>query len=469
VAEEPTKGDIDSELGALALSDSALRSVSAPRSIASHAAETLVLRVAVQIVAFVASILISRGLGPEGRGLYYLPVLAAATLSSLAKLGVEQANVFLFANRKVPVDSISGQNGLIAVVAGGSALIGLLVARSALPELFAETPVLLLGLAGLTIPFLLHTQFTAGLQNLQGQVTWQFRAALAASIVQVGALVVLVIMHRVDVTSVLVVNLLMTVVMWALVVNAPGARRTALLRWDPSLFGATLRHSLVLHVAMVLLFLHLRSDMFLVQGFLGPAALGQYSVAVILAETVLLMTDSLSIAILPRQMANSPKEAAAVAVRGAKVGLILALLAATFWAAFGRSMIELFFGTAFSPAYGPLVALLPGMVFLGIQRICGAPLLRLGRPFRFACVYAVAFAANVLLNVVLIPRLGLVGAGLASSSSYGLGAALLFAWTARTAGLSIASAVLPTRADWLFVRQALRRSGFVRDQSTADK
>ena len=420
-------------------------------------------------MAFAASIIISRGLGPEGRGLYYLPVLAAATLSSLAKLGVEQANVFLFANRKVPVDSISGQNGLIALVAGGSALVALLAARPALPELFAGTPLLLLVLAGLTIPFLLHTQFTAGLQNLQGQVTWQFRAALAASVVQVGALVVLLIIHRVDVTSVLVVNLLMTVVMWALVVNAPGARRTALLRWDLSLLGATLRHSLVLHVAMVLLFLHLRSDMFLVEGFLGPAALGQYSVAVILAETVLLITDSLSKAILPRQMANSPREAAAVAVRAAKASLVLALLAATSLAVLGRPMIELFFGTAFSPAYGPLVALLPGLAFLGVQRLCGAPLLRLGRPLRFASIYAVAFAANVLLNVVLIPRLGLVGAALASSSSYGIGATLLFAWTARTAGLPIARAVLPTKADWLFVRQSLRRSALVRDTNERQK
>ena len=436
----------------------------APRSIASHAAETLLLRVAVQGMAFASSILISRGLGPEGRGLYYLPVLVATGFMSLAKLGTEQVNVFLFASRRVTADAIAGQNGLIAFVGGGTAVAALLVSRLALPELFSQTPVLLLALTGLTIPFVLHTQFTAGLQNLQGQVTWQFRAALIASGVQIGALILLLSVHRFDVTSVLVLNLLIAVLSWALVLNAPSVGRRVLFLWNFSLLRTTLTRSLPLHVAMVLHFLHLRSDLFLVQGFLGAVALGDYSVAVVLAETVLLITDSLSVAILPRQMADSPRQAAIIAVRGAKASLILAVVAAIAWAGLGSSIIDIFFGSAFSPAYGPLVGLLPGMAFLGIQRLCGAPVLRLGMPLKFAAVYAAAFAANVVLNVILIPRLGLVGAALASSSSYGLGAALLFAWTARIAGLSLASAVLPTRADWLFIRQSLERSALVRDR-----
>ena len=83
---------------------------------------------------------------------------------------------FLFATRKVPIRAIAAQNGLIALGAGGTAFVGLLLARPSLPGLFGDTPLLLLLLAGLSIPFVLHTQFTAGLQNLQGQVTWQFPA-----------------------------------------------------------------------------------------------------------------------------------------------------------------------------------------------------------------------------------------------------------------------------------------------------
>ena len=76
------------------------------------------------------------------------------------------------------------------------------------------------------------------------------------------------------------------------------------------------RHSLVLHVGMALLFLTLRVDMFLVKGILGVSALGLYSLAVALAETVMLATDSLSIALVPRQMGGTIREAATTALTG---------------------------------------------------------------------------------------------------------------------------------------------------------
>ena len=53
---------------------------------------------------------------------------------------------------------------------------------------------------------------------------------------------------------------------------------------------------------MVFFFLHLRLGMFMVKGIVGTAALGLYSLSVVLAETVLLPTDSLALAILPRQV-----------------------------------------------------------------------------------------------------------------------------------------------------------------------
>ena len=59
---------------------------------------------------------------------------------------------------------------------------------------------------------------------------------------------------------------------------------------------------------MVLLFLHLRLDMFMLNSMAGASALGIYSLSVTLAETVQLGTDSVAIAILPRQMGNSLQE-----------------------------------------------------------------------------------------------------------------------------------------------------------------
>ncbi len=431
--------------------------VAAGRSIVSDSARTLLLKVLLAVVAFGASVLLSRGLGPAGRGEYYLPIVAAGTMVALCKLGLEQANVFLYGSRAIAVERLSRQNGVVALGAGGLGALALLLAPALLPGVFAGTPRALLVLAGLTIPFTLHTQFSAGVLTLQGRVTWQFVAALVAAGMQVLLLLGLLLLRQFEVGPVLLVYLVTTVLTWLLVGWALDRRGNPWLGWDLDLLRQTLARSLVLHVGMVFFFLHLRLDMFMVKGIVGTAALGLYSLSVVLAETVLLPTDSLALAILPRQVGNTLPEAASMALRGARTNGLLGVGLAALWVLAGATVVRIFFGAEFATAYLPLVALLPGMVFLGMQRVCGGAALRAGRPGRITAIYALSLLCNIALNLWWIPRLGIVGAALASSASYGLGALLFLTWTARLAGAPLLEGLIPRRSDWVVLWQAAMR------------
>ncbi len=89
-----------------------------PASIVADSAHTFVLWVLTYGVGFVASVLISRGLGPAGRGEYYLPIVTAGTMVALCKLGLEQANVYLFGSRAVSIARLAAQSTLVAGVVG---------------------------------------------------------------------------------------------------------------------------------------------------------------------------------------------------------------------------------------------------------------------------------------------------------------------------------------------------------------
>lgn len=428
----------------------------AGRSIVSDSAATFLLKVLLFGLGSATSVLLSRGLGPEGRGVYYLPVIAAGTMVALCKLGLEQANVFLYGTRGLSIGRLSGQNGLVALGMGVLGAVGLLLAPSLLPSVFVSTPRTFIVLAGLAVPFSLHTILATGLLNLQGRVTWPYRAAVLGSAAQVVLLLALVQFRLLAVAPALAVYLVTILLTWILTASAlEGAR--SWIRWDAGLLQDTLGHSLLLHLGMVFFFLHLRLDMFMVQGMVGTVALGLYSLSVGLAETVLLPTDSLAVAILPRQVGNTLEEAAATALRGARMNAILGGTLAAGWAALGLVVIKVFFGAAFVPAYTPLVGLLPGMVFLGMQRVCGAPVLRAGTPGRITAIYAVSLACNVVLNVWWIRLWGPLGAAFASSVSYGLGAVLFLGWTARLANAPLAAALVPQKSDWLMLwRTALQ-------------
>jgi O-antigen/teichoic acid export membrane protein len=429
-------------------------------SIAADSLSALALRVSLYATGFLGSILISRTLGPEGRGLYYLPVVTAATVASFANLGLEPANVYLLGNSHVSMARLWAQGGLIAVGMGMVGLLVTLAAPALLPSLYAQTPLLLLALSGLTIPLTLHVQITGGLLALVGRVTVQFRAGLLGSIVQVALLGGLAAAGELSVASVLGTTLVSSLATWWVVAcraAEPGLRWVA---WDPALLRQTLGHAIPLHLASVLLFLHLRLDMFMVSAWSGAAALGLYSLAVVLAETVQLATDSLSLALLPRQVGNSLEEAARMSLRGVRSNALIGGTLAIGWAVLGPPLIVVAFGRAFLPAYLPLTLLLPGVLALSLQRACGPAVVRGGHAWGLAAIQVASLSVNASLNALLIPSIGPAGAALASTISYSISAAIVLRWTARIAGDSLWCGAVPRVDDavtiWTAGVRALR-------------
>jgi O-antigen/teichoic acid export membrane protein len=423
----------------------------AAQVIAVTAAQTFGLKLALAIVATIATIVVSRVLGPEGRGIYYAPLVAAATVITLAKLGLEQTNVYLYGSRSISAERLAAQSAVVTLIAGGVGMAAMIALVPRLPAVFGDVPPVLVLLAALTIPVSLHTQFIAGLQNLVGQVTLQFRAGLVASLVQLGLLLALALTRLVSLSAVMAVTLVGTIVAWLWTVKTSAVRPWSV-RWDPLLVRESVGHSLVLHVGLVLFFLHLRADIFMVKAFSGATALGIYSLAVVLAETALLATDSVSIALLPRQVATALRESAQVALRVARLSAYFSVLFGLALAGTGWALIPLFFGPEFAEAYPVLLALVPGIVFISMQRVCGPSVIRAGTPWRISAIYAVSLVLNVTLNLLWIPRFGPVGASLASSVSYGLGAVMFLTWTSKLAGST--SALMPSRSDGLVMAHA---------------
>lgn len=423
--------------------------------VSGDATAVLALKVLHAALLFLTSAVVSRGLGPEGRGLYYTPLLIATTTIALCHVGMDQANVYLFGSRKVPLARLIGQSGMVALaggITGGFAIIAL--SRAQVP-FFAGVPAWMAVGSAILVPFGVHAILATGLLTLQGRVATPLLVNITVAIVQLTALGLLALAGRFTPGVVFVLAstaIVTTTAVLGLSLSASGP----LLAWDAPLLKESLAHSIVLHVGMALLFLHLRVDMFLVKWMLGTAALGLYSLAVVLAESVMLIADSLSTALMPRQMTGALSEAASTALRGVRAVAVIGLPLVILWLLLGPVIIGLAFGSSFAPIYVPLLVLLPGIVLLGMQRVCGPAVLRAGRPWVLTSVQAAGFTSNLLLNLWWIPIWGLVGAAAASTLSYGLMALAVMVWTGRLAGESLAAA-LPRVDDVLRVVDEVKR------------
>jgi O-antigen/teichoic acid export membrane protein len=178
---------------------------------------------------------------------------------------------------------------------------------------------------------------------------------------------------------------------------------------------ALLKESAPLLLAGIAVFIYMRIDQFMIAGYLGPTQVGLYSAVVVVSEAPLVLPAILLRAALPMLS----REASAPAQDAAFEGLMRACfwfhaLLALVLAAAAVPLVRLLYGEAYLPAVeafrivvlgAPFVAL--GVVSSGwlvIRRCTGHALRRT----------LLGMAVNIVLNVVLIPRMGIAGAALAT-------------------------------------------------------
>ena len=386
------------------------------------------------VCGLVSGILISRGLGPEGRGAYVLPVTVAMVVGNLCHLSLEHANVYLAGGRRRPLRDLLGNASSLALVLGPVGLLLTILALRQWPELLAGSPAGAAFLVAATVPLAIHQTLISGLLVLGNHLVASRLAGAGVLALHMGATAVLWWMDRITVEAVLWLFLAASAGQWvcaALLARPLGSLRP---RVEWGLWRESLRFGLALHPGMVLLLLHLRFDLFLLQTLGGLEAVGLYSLAVMLAEALWLAPEATALAATPHQVLAGPTEDAAVTLRAVRVNVAMTAALAMLLAAVALPLVGQVYGPAFLPAVPALWALLPGIVAMAAQRSCGVFLVKRDHPWRISGLLGLAVGVNIVLNVVLIPRWGPVGAASASSVSYVLSATAFVIWVTKTAG-----------------------------------
>lgn len=190
-------------------------------------------------------------------------------------------------------------------------------------------------------------------------------------------------------------------------------------------------------ISVVLVFLLFRSDQYLVEHFLGVAQVGVYRVAGIFAEMMQRLPNVAGAVLLPKVI-RGQASAPGLSLRVARNILLFSLLCAAGIIILGKFLLALSFPKQ-ADAYAPLLWMLPGLVISGFGSVFNTHLAGQGYPAITLWAPALALAANIALNLELIPAIGLKGAALSTSLAYGLWGALAthrclrqagFTWTA---------------------------------------
>ena len=443
---------------------------------AGRVAGVLGTRLAQLLSTLVVSFLLARILGPDGRGVYAVVVLVPTTLFAFSQLGLGSALTF-HAGRDGSVRDLERHGvilgGVISCLFVGATLVALPVLEQ---NVLRTAPDDLLRIALAALPLRVVATFAGNI--LYGRHRFRAYNLILAiqSVLGVVLVILLVGLLGLGVPGAVAAYLLFVAFgTVAVLVELDRHRRSSERDMAASASGVAgtvapgrvsvrdlAAFGLRLYPSTVATFLGYRADVFLLGWLLGSASeIGIYAVAVSLAELVFNVPDSVGTVLFPRIASVTRDEADRLApvvsrmttLVTAGAGLALVPVA---WIALTILL------PAFVPGMVPLVLILPGIVSLSIAKVLTSYLAGIEQLGAVTWAAVAALVANVVANLVLIPRWGIDGAAAASLFSYTLYACLMVVAASRASRVPALAFVLPHREDATRLLAAASRLGSLR-------
>ena len=207
------------------------------------------------------------------------------------------------------------------------------------------------------------------------------------------------------------------------------------------------RHSRSAHLSNLLAFANYRFSYYAVAALAGPAALGVLSVGVALAEAIWLIPRSTAlIQYVALVNAADKRGQTHAALRGSRLTLLATAGAVLALAAVPAGWLAAIFGPEFGAAHGVILALAPGILLNGAGMQASTYFAGVGRYGVNNRATLLGLALTVPGCLLLVPRLGIVGAALSMTLAYSAATLYLFGHYRRAIGAAWAD-LLPGRAD----------------------
>ncbi len=395
------------------------------------------------VFGFATGIITARLLGPHDRGLFTLLVMLPQTLVNFAKMGVAQANVYYVRKRAISVSTVAANSLVLCLVVSVFLFVACWFGGQWFVTPFtkgAKSTYVWMALA--LIPFvLIESYFMSILQAVEAFGAYNMQSIYKAVLGFVAIAFALLVLHgRLWEALVSQVVVLAACNLWLLVQVyrvAPFG-----LHWDGEVGRGTLSFGAKSYLQTLAAHLHYRIDLYLIALLLNPEQVAFYSIAVNMTNPILQIPDAIGTVIFPKLAGSSDESAHARTAVTCRHTLFATLIAAIVYATVGSQVMLLFYGHRYAPAIPPMLMMLPGIIMISLYQILTRNFTSRNRQQVNIIAAAIALGVNTSMNLVLIPRFGILGAAMSTAVSYTLAALMLLVVFVRESGSSFRSAIL---------------------------
>lgn len=399
-------------------------------------------QILIYFLALLSNIITARVLGPAGKGQVAAAFAVGNTVFQIVNLGIGQGLINTGAKslenaKKSAFASVvfSILNGITAI----SVLLILAYLHSNLTKNISDEIIYILAIGA---PLTLFVGYAQSLLLASEHIVAMNTVVTSGEVIRLVGLIFLLLTGSLTVLNVvilwLITVILNAILAFYLIVKYVGFKTTVELSYYKTIVVIAIKSFLVNTAG----FLLLRSDTLLLNYFRTSAEVGIYSIAVSLADKVIVLPQIVGRLLLPRTIKFGKK----INEFQAKVSRFNSLI--LFFLLFGAMIaaypvILILFGRRFVPSVEPLIILLPGIYFLGMTHIVAQYFAAQGFPWISFVSPTVSLAINVTLNLFLIPLWGYNAAALTSTIGYFSLYMIYFLKFRQETGFSLSEMLIP--------------------------
>jgi O-antigen/teichoic acid export membrane protein len=405
--------------------------------------------------ALLMDVLISRQLGPDGRGLYITLFVVPMVIVSFAMIGIRRSAVYHLGNKVFDENrTVSGVMSLMII----TSIIGILISALALLYLMPEGltwPMVMMVL--LSIPVKLVLVYTGGIYIGKEEFRRSNLQVWLPTFLNLLGILLFVVWFKWSILGALlsffVANLLVSIVSLSYI-----RRRFQIkLRFEKEVIQSLSRLGIIYALAVVIMQLNYRVDLLLLQKLSTMKEAGYYSLGVAISDKLWQLPSAIGLVVLSRS-ANTMDEYKLNrdVARLLRLSFLLVLAAAILLWLVIPFLLPLMFGNRFIPSIMIVRWMLPGIVMFVIVRILSGRFAGKGQPLILISIFGPALILNILLNFLWIPSYGGVGAAWASNVSYIAGAISLMIMFSVKMQVPMKEIVYIKKADFQFIPTLLK-------------
>jgi O-antigen/teichoic acid export membrane protein len=397
------------------------------RRLSGNATRTFIAQILAAILGLGISLMIGRTFHDAGAQYYAMAILVPGILVQLLEFGITYANVYHIGRGDVNPREVMRANVRIwaTLSAIGLAAGGFVIGFHA-HDWLPGVPMPILVIAALAFPPMLAQTYS--LSILQGRQDFRRYNYLTVTVQLttffLSALLIFAFHFGIEAVVIAYVAGQVLALTITLLVLRPYLREAAQVTTHESWWkygNKAVNYGWKQHLSALVSYVNLRVDLFFVNLFLSAShAAGPYYLAIQFAETMWLPSKVISTVLLPRlaELHNEEKTRLQLTPLICRLTLNFTALCSLLVALLVTPIVYLGWGAKFGPAIPSLWWMLPGITMWSATRIIAYDFSARGRPELNSYLAGVVLVINVVLNVVLIPRIGVTGGAISTTVAY---------------------------------------------------